>query len=63
MLYCVSDEVLSFLEHQGKHDMLHQGLDYIVYLRYCIDFDLIKVYLKIEACVTVFSLCHWILKK
>ena len=47
MLLCVSGEVLVCLEYPHKHGKLHQGLDYIVYLLYCIDFDCVIVFLKV----------------
>ena len=37
MLLCIN--VLVCLEYSSKHSKLHQGLDYIVYLWYCIDFE------------------------
>ena len=39
MLLCISCRSLICLEHSSKHDKLHQGLDYIAYLRYGIDFE------------------------
>ena len=42
MLLCVGG-VLVCLEYPSKHHKLHQGLDYMVYLQYCIDFDGITV--------------------
>ena len=38
--------VLVCLEFPSEHDRLHQGLDYIGYLRYFIDFNCIRVVLK-----------------
>ena len=38
MLLCISGGVLVCLEYPSKHIKLHQGLDYIVYSQYCIDF-------------------------
>ena len=35
------------LEYPSEHSKLYQGLDYIVYSRYCIDFDYITVVLKV----------------
>ena len=48
MLFYISGEVLVCLEYSSKNGMLHQGLDYIVYLWYCIDFDCITVVLKVS---------------
>ena len=47
MLLCISDDVLVCLEYTSKHSQLYQGLDYIVYLRYCIYFDCIIVVLEV----------------
>ena len=44
MLLHIRSAVLKCLEYPNKHGWLHQGLDYIVYLRYCIDFDSITVF-------------------
>ena len=44
MLLCINGGVLN---SPNKHSRLHQDLDYIVYLRYCIDFDCITVVLKL----------------
>ena len=43
MLPCVSSEVLLSLGHLRKHGKLHPGLDYIVYVQHCLDFDCITV--------------------
>ena len=43
MLLCINREVLKCLEYPSKHAKLHKGVDYIVYLRYCIDFNSIVV--------------------
>ena len=41
MLLCISGGVLLSLEYPSKHSGLHQGLDYLVHLRYYINFDYI----------------------
>ena len=46
MLLCIS-EILVCLEYPLKHSRLHQGLDNIVYLWHCLDFDCIIVVLKV----------------
>ena len=43
MLLYNSGMVLVCPESLSKHGTLHQGLDYIPYLRYCIDFDCMTV--------------------
>ena len=48
MLWFISGGVLVCLEYPNIHSKLHQGLDYIVYLWYCIDFDCITVVLKVQ---------------
>ena len=45
------------MEHPSKHGELHQGLDYIIYLRYCINFNCVPVILKACISVWMFSLC------
>ena len=50
--------VLVYLKYRSKHGKLHQGLDYIPYLQYCINVDCTTVVLKVLECF----LCH-ILKK
>ena len=51
MLLCINGGVLICLEYPSKHSKLHQGLDYIVYLWCCIDFDCINF----ESSVQLFS--------
>ena len=51
MLLFNSSGVLVCLEYPDKHDKLHQGLEYIVYLRYCIDSNYITVVFKVSICV------------
>ena len=47
MLLRISGVGFVCLEYQQKHGRLHQGFDYIVYLRYFIDFDCIDVVLNV----------------
>ena len=47
MLLNISDGVLVCLKYLSKHRRLHQGLDYIVYSQYCIEFDCITSVLKV----------------
>ena len=47
MLLSIRGVVLVCLKYRSKHDELHQGLDYNVHLRYCVDFDCIIVVLKV----------------
>ena len=47
ILLYISCVVLVYLGYSSKHDKLYQGLDNIVYLRYCVDFDSITVVLKV----------------
>ena len=47
MLLCICDMVLVHLKYPSKHGKLHQGLDYIVYLQYFINFDCITVVVKV----------------
>ena len=44
---CICGGVLGCLENQSKHSKLHQGLNYIVYLLYYIDYDCITVFWKV----------------
>ena len=55
MLLCISSRVLACLEYPSKHVKLHQGLDDIVYLQYCLDFDCITVVLKLSVSMFSFS--------
>ena len=45
--YIIFNGVLICFEYPSKHGRLHQGLHYIVYLWYCIDFDNIAIVLKV----------------
>ena len=47
MLLYISSKVLACLEYLSKHSKLHEGLDYMVYLRHEVDFDCITVVLKV----------------
>ena len=47
MLSCMSGETSIYLEYPNKHGRLHEGLNNIVYLWYCIYFDSITVILKV----------------
>ena len=47
MLLYINNDVFVSLEYPSRHDRLLQGLDYIVYLLYCIDFYFITVVLKV----------------
>ena len=51
MLLCISDKVFVCSEYPSKHVKLHRSLDYIVYLRYCIEFNCIAVVLKVQISV------------
>ena len=51
MLLWISGGVLVCLKYQSKQNRLHQSLDYIVYLWYCIDFDCITAVLKLKVSV------------
>ena len=46
MLFCINGRGVVCLEYPSKHGKLYTGLDHIVYLRYCTDFDRISVVLK-----------------
>ena len=43
MLLCISGGVLDYFEYPSKHEKLHQGVDYIIHLRYYIFFDFIII--------------------
>ena len=51
MLLCICVGVLACVESPSKQGKLHEGLDYIVYLRYSIEFDCITVILKVKTIV------------
>ena len=47
MLLSINGGVLVYVEYPNEYGRLHQGLDYTVYLQYCIDFDCITIVLKV----------------
>ena len=51
ILLYISGDVLLCLEYQSKHTKLHQGLDIVYYLWFCIDFDYITLVLKVKIMV------------
>ena len=63
MLLYISCGGLISLENPSKRGRLHQGLDYIVYLRCCIVFGCSTiVFESINKCLNIFSLFCWMLK-
>ena len=55
MLLCICDGFLVCLKYPSEHNSLHQGLYYIVYLWYCIDFYLISLFNGISTFVGYFN--------
>ena len=44
MLLKIRSGIFRWLKYSSEHKQLHQRLDYIVYLRHCINFDLLRLF-------------------